>query len=51
MNPGELKSGTAYGLYQRRCIYAMDIDNDNNAEIIGNFKNKRLNIWEHNYCP
>jgi len=30
-------------------IYAMDIDNDNNAEIIGNFKNNRLNIWEHNY--
>ena len=32
-------------------IYAMDIDNDKNAEIIGNFKYNRLNIWEHNYRP
>ncbi|MGB4260789.1 MAG: T9SS type A sorting domain-containing protein [Candidatus Cloacimonas acidaminovorans] len=32
-------------------IYAMDIDNDNSPEIIGNFKYNRLNIWEHNYRP
>ncbi|MEN6445448.1 MAG: M6 family metalloprotease domain-containing protein [Candidatus Cloacimonas sp.] len=30
-------------------IYAMDIDNDNSAEIMGNFNHNRLKIWENDY--
>lgn len=30
-------------------ILAMDIDNDNKAELIGNFKNNRLKIWENDF--
>ena len=48
MNP-ENQNPQPHTDYISAGILAMDIDNDNKTELIGNFKNNRLKIWENDF--